>query len=196
MNPRLIPALVAVLAAAALVLTGCTGKDAVDQGAGGQFRFVSGNGTGSLIKAADRQEAANFSGDLLNGGEIKLSRYAGKVVLVNFWATWCPPCVVETPQLDSLYRQYKSKGVAFIGVDTKEYGRSPAKAFVRDNHISYPMIFDEQGKTAVALGNIPTMSLPFTVLIDRQRRVAAVYLTKVTPKDLEPALNKLVAESS
>jgi peroxiredoxin len=195
MTRRRLPILVAALLAAVLALGACTGKDAVDQTAGGQFRFVSGNGKGSLIKAADRKPAGNFTGDLLNGGKITLNQYRGKVVVINFWATWCGPCTTETPQFDSVYRSYKSKGVQFIGIDTKEASKDAPKAFVRDNDISYPIVWDEQGKTAVALGKIPARALPFTVLIDRKERVAAVYLTSLAPKDLEPVLNKLVAAS-
>jgi peroxiredoxin len=193
MTRRRLPTLVAVLLAAVLALGACAGKDAVDQTAGGQFRFVSGNGKGSLIKAGDRKPAGHFTGDLLNGGSIALKQYRGKVVVINFWATWCGPCTTETPQFDSMYRSYKSKGVQFIGIDTKEAGKDAPKAFVRDNNISYPIVWDEQGKTAVALGKIPARALPFTVLIDRKERVAAVYLTSLSPKDLEPVLNKLIA---
>lgn len=187
--------LMAALLAAVLTLGACAGRDAVDQNAGGQFRFVSGTGKGSLIKPADRKPAGNFTGDLLNGGKITLNHYRGKVVVINFWATWCGPCTTETPEFDALYRQNKAKGVQFIGIDTKEASKDAPKAFVRDNDISYPIVWDEQGKTAVALGKIPARALPFTVVIDRKQRVAAVYLTALTGKDLQPVLNKLIAAS-
>lgn len=186
----------AMLAAAVLALAACTGgKDAVDQTAGGQFRFVSGNSSGKLIVPADRKKAGEFSGDGLDGGTVSLAQNAGKVVVVNFWATWCGPCQTETPQFDAVYRQNKAKGVTFIGVDTKETSRDAARAFVKDNDITYPIMWDEQARTAVALGKIPALGLPFTVLIDKQQRVAAVYLQKLTAKDLQPVLDKLIAET-
>jgi peroxiredoxin len=195
MTLRRVRATVAVLATVALLATGCTGKDAVDQSAAGQYRFVSGSGLGTTIVAADRKTVPDFSGTLLGGGTIKLSQDAGKVVVINFWATWCGPCTTETPQFDTVYRAYKDKGVGFLGIDTKETSRDAAKAFVKDNDISYPIVWDEQAQTAVALGKIPALSLPFTVLLDKHSRVAAVYLQTLTPKDLQPVLDRLLAES-
>src|SRR5689334_19357826 len=97
----------AALAAAAVVLAGCTGTSAVDPNGGDQFRFVDAQKTGSLIPPAERKPAESFTGSLLNGGTYRSARDAGKVILINFWATWCPPCVIETPQLDTVYRQYR-----------------------------------------------------------------------------------------
>jgi peroxiredoxin len=178
---------------ALLVLAGCTGKDAVDQG-GGQYRFVSSTSLGKTYPLGERKKAGDFTGELLNGGTLSLSQLTGKVVVVNFWAAWCGPCKTETPAFDSVYRAYRAKGVSFVGVDTKDQ-RSQAQAFVKDNQISYPMIFDEPGETALALGKIPALALPFTVLIDKQGRVAAVYLERLQPADLQPVLNSLLAES-
>ncbi len=188
-------AVLAWLTPAVLVLAGCTGKNAVDQGSG-NFRFVSGTAKGSVITPADREAAANFDGDLLDGGTYHSAVTRGKVVVINFWATWCAPCVIETPQFDLVYRAYKSKGVAFVGIDTKEFGRDQPRAFVRDHHISYPIVFDEQGETAVRLGNLPAQALPFTVVIDKQGKVAAVYQVALSPKDIEPVIDNLLAEQT
>jgi thiol-disulfide isomerase/thioredoxin len=184
----------AALAAAVVVLAGCTGTSAVDQQAGGQFRFVTAQNKGSFIPAAQRKPAESFTGSLLTGGSYSSAQDAGKVTLVNFWATWCPPCVIETPQLDTVYRQYRNRGVQFVGVDTKEYLRDQARAFVKDHRISYPIVFDESGKVAAQLGKLPVQALPFSVLIDKRGRVAAVYTGRLAPADIEPVLNKLVAE--
>lgn len=196
MKRRLLPVLAPCAAlVAALVLAGCTGKDAVDQNAGGQFRYVSGTSVGKTYPPADRKKAGQISGPLFSGGTFHLAQTAGKVVVINYWATWCGPCTTETPQFDTVYRAYKGKGVDFVGIDTKDSPESHGRAFVKDNDISYPMVYDEQGETAVRLGKIPALALPFTVLIDKQGRVAAVYLKPLAPKDLEPVLNQLLAES-
>jgi thiol-disulfide isomerase/thioredoxin len=185
--------LAASLAALALVAAGCTGKNAVDQSAGGQFRYVSSSVLGKTWAPADREKVGEISAQLLDGGTFHLAQDAGKVVVINYWASWCNPCQVETPQFDSVYRAYKSKGVDFVGVDFKDE-RASAESFVRNNDISFPIVYDQQGKTALELGNLPALGLPFTVLVDKQQRVAAVYTQQLAPKDLEPVLNKLLAE--
>src|SRR5690242_4011113 len=121
-------ALLAVFAAA-LTVSACTGSDAVDQSGAGTFQFNGGNSLGQLYSQADRKPAADFKAPLLDGGQLRLSSTKGKVVVLNYWATWCPPCQTETPQFDLLYRKVKSKGVEFVGIDTKDV-RSKAKYFV------------------------------------------------------------------
>jgi len=181
------------LFAAALMLSGCAGSNAVDQTAGGAFQFNGATGLGKLIAEGQRKPAADFEGKLLDGGSMRLSQTKGKVVVLNYWASWCEPCRTESPQFDLLYRKIKSQGVDFYGIDTKDV-RGKASQFVRDNDISYPIVYDEAGETAVRLGNLPTVSLPFTVLIDRHGKVAAVYVVRLSYKDLQGALTKLLAE--
>lgn len=181
----------------ALALSGCSGgTNAVDQQANGQFRYVGATARGHLIAAADRKAAGNATAPYLSGTQtFSLHALKGQVVVLNYWATWCAPCVVETPQFDRIYRSMKSEGVQFVGVDVKETSRSPAQAFVADNDITYPIVFDEIGRTALQLGKVPMAGLPSTVVIDRAGKVAAVYLGPLAPGDLKPMLTTLVAES-
>ncbi len=195
---RVLRRLTAVLAVAVMALVaGCTGgTDAVDTNANGQFRYVGATKRGTLIDAPKRKLAGDVHADYLKGsgtGRFKLSQAKGKVVVLNYWATWCPPCVVETPALDKLYRSIKAGGVEFVGIGVKDTD-SHLSAFVRDNAISYPMLSDPNAKTALQLGRIPTFSLPSTVIIDRQGRVAAVYVGPVLDGDLQPVLSTLSAE--
>ena len=185
-------ALLALLTAA-LALAACTGKDAVDQGANSTFKFHSGTPLGQLYSVADRKKAGSFTGTLLDGGTTSLAATKGKVVVINFWAAWCGPCKTETPQFDVVYRKVKSRGVDFLGIDTKD-DKGNAQAFVRNYHISYPNIYDEEGQTALRLGDLPATALPFTVLLDKLGRVAAVYIERLTAKDLTTAVDKLLAE--
>jgi len=182
-----------VLLAAALVLAACTGSDAVDKSGASSFQYAGGTALGHLYPQADRKPAADFTASLLNGGKLRLSSTKGKVVVLNYWASWCQPCQTETPQFDLLYRKIKTKGVDFVGIDTKDE-KSKAQSFIRTNDISYPIVYDEPGETAVRLGNLPTANLPFTVLLDKQGKVAAVYVAMLSYKDLQTALDKLLAE--
>jgi len=193
--PRVLAALLAAAFVAVFAVAGCTGKDAVDQSAAGDFRFVSATPVGKFIPADERKSVGTVTGTLMSGAPYALAAAKGHVVVLNFWAAWCKPCQTETPALDSLYRQVEGQGIDFVGVDTKEVSRDAATSFITDNHISYPMLWDEPGKTALELGHVPATALPFTVVIDKQQRVAAVYLSVVAPADLHPVLTSLAAES-
>jgi peroxiredoxin len=178
-----------------LTITACSGgKDAVDQQAGGQYRFVGATSKGHTIAAADRKAVGTVTGSLLDGGNFRLADYKGKVVVINFWASWCVPCQTEMPQFDLLYRQVKTQGIQFLGIDAKDT-RSGGRSFVQANDISYPIVWDEQARTALQLGKVPSVSLPFTVIVDKQQRIAAVYLGALQPADLRPVITGLTRET-
>jgi peroxiredoxin len=182
-----------LLFAAVVALSACSGgSDAVDQSAKGDFKFTAGTQLGKLYPKDDRKPAATFTAARLDGGRFSLAETRGKVVVLNFWASWCAPCKTETPQFDLLYRQIKSKGVDFVGIDTKD-DKESAQSFVDNYKISYPMVYDEQGETALRLGNLPAAALPFTVLLDQHGKVAAVYVIRLAAKDLQSAIDKLLA---
>ncbi len=175
----------------ALVLTAslaaCTGSSTSNT-----YRFTSATKTGALMPVGQRKAAPDFTGSLLAGGHTSLKANAGKVTVVNFWASWCGPCKVETPQFALLSKQVQKQGVAFLGIDTKD-DKANAQTFVQQNGVGYPIVYDQQGRTAITLGNIPA-NLPFTVLVDRKGRVAAVYFGGLTVADLRPPIQRLVAE--
>jgi len=186
----------ALVAVVTVALVGCgVGKNAVDQTANNQFRYHGGNQKGSLIAATDRKQAGPVAGNLIGGGDYQLSQDRGKVVVLNFFASWCAPCQTETPQFDSLYRARKDAGVRFVGLDVKDPSKSGVQSWLQAKQISFPVVYDEPGKSAIQLGDVPLAGLPATVLIDKQGRVAAVYTQEVFAKDLEPALNQLVGEA-
>ena len=185
--------LLGALVAATLALTACTGKDAVDQGSTSTtFKFKSGTPIGQLYPEAKRQPAADFTGKLISGAPFDLASTRGKPVVLNFWASWCGPCQTETPQFDLLYRKIKPE-VDFVGVNTKD-DKGKAEQFIKRNDITFPSVYDEAGETAIRLGNLPTVGLPFTVLIDKHSKVAAVYIARLSYNDLHNALDKLLAE--
>jgi thiol-disulfide isomerase/thioredoxin len=179
----------AVVVLAVLTLTGCSSNTVSSN----HFTFHTATALGQTYPQAQRKLAEPVTGTLLNGAKYQLADDLGKVVVVNFWATWCPPCVVETPQLQIVYQAYQAKGVAIVGVDTDDAPEDNAQAFVADNKITFPIVYDEKSQIALQLGDLPIQGLPFTVLVDKQGKVAAVYQEPVTPKDLEPVLNSLLA---
>ncbi len=188
--------LVTALLAAVLGLSACSGgKNAVDQSSGNQFRYVQANKKGSVIQASERKQAGPVTGALLTGGSYRLSDDRGKVVVLNFFASWCPPCQLETPQFDSIYRERKSAGVQFIGMDVKDPSKSAAQSWIKDKGVTFPVVYDEAARSAIQLGDVPMAALPSTVVIDKRGRVAAVYVGAVLPADLTPALDALTEEA-
>lgn len=177
-----------LLAALFATLTGCGSSGSGSAG----YHYSGSTKFGTVIPAPQRQKVAPFTGTLLNGRTYRLADYAGKAVVVNFWGTWCGPCTTETPEFNKVYLAYRSKPVTFVGIDVKD-SMGFARSFVKDNHIAYPIVFDEKAETALRLGNVPSAAMPFTVLLDRQHRVAGVYVGPMQPKDLEPVLDQVAA---
>lgn len=180
----------------AFAVAGCsTGRDAVAQG--GSFEFVSPGGKTDLFY--DPPEARGTIGDLtgpalMENRTIHLSDFAGKVVVVNIWGSWCAPCRTETPELEKVFDDTESLGVAFLGVDVRD-DRSAAEDFVTDRKVRYPSIYDPPMRSLIALGRgYPTSVVPTTLVLDRKHRVAAVYLRALLAEDLRPVVQRIAAE--
>lgn len=187
-----------LLLAAVLVVSGCsTGTDAVATGA--DFNFVSPGGQLDITyEGDDRQKIPEMSGDSLTeeGTTIKVSQYEGKVVVLNLWGAWCPPCRVEAPQLEKVWTTYQDKGVQVLGIDLRDYDRSAPEDFVRDSGLTYPSIYDPPGRSLLPLKGYPRATVPSTIVLDKQHRVAAVYLRDLLAEDLTPVIERLLAEKS
>lgn len=109
--------------------------------------------------------------DTPGNAPLNLSEFQGRPLLVNFWATWCPPCVKEMPELDEFYRAQQSRGWTVLGLAVD--GPTPVREFLKKHPVSFPIGLAGFDGTALsaALGNAAG-GLPFTVLIDRQGRLA------------------------
>ncbi len=183
---------VAVVLAFAAVLAACTsGSDAVDVSNGGEFRFVAGTPEGDVIDEGDRASAPAFSGELLDGSDFDSADLSGDVVVINFWGSWCAPCRVETPEFQEVYDSVATDGVTFLGVNVKD-DRQLAEAFLADKGITYPSLFDPRGEVALAFRNFPANAIPSTIILDRDGRVAAVYVAVVAADELSQVLDMLV----
>lgn len=159
---------VAVLAAA--LLGGCTS----DVGASGDQGYVSGKGIITTLATADRKPPGEVAGTTLDGEQVSLADYRGKVVVVNVWGSWCSPCRAEAPLLADLAREMRGKGVVFLGINSRDPEQAGPRAFQRQYDVPYPSIYDPDGRTLLAFyGTLPPNAVPATVVIDRRGRVAA-----------------------
>ncbi|MBP2476024.1 thiol-disulfide isomerase/thioredoxin [Crossiella equi] len=181
----------------ALLLAGCaSGNDAVVQG-GGEFQFVAPGGQQRIrYEVAQRQKSPDISGDSLleEGKTIKVSDFPGKVVVLNIWGSWCAPCRDEVDDLERVYEQTKDSGVQFLGIDVRDEIRSAPADFVRDHKQTYPSIYDPPGRSLLGLRGYPRNAVPSTLVLDRQHRVAAVFLSKLSDAELLPVVQELANE--
>lgn len=139
--------------------------------------------------AEARKPAPAFSLKDSNGQTVQLSDYRGRVVLLNFWATWCGPCKSEIPWFVEFERQYKDRGFAVLGVSMDEDGWDVVKPFLAGMNVNYRVLMGDEA-VAQAYGGVE--SLPTSFIIDRQGRIAATHIGLVSrgayEKDLEALL--------
>ena len=114
--------------------------------------------------------APDFNLRNLKGNYDSLDSYHGQVVVLNFWATWCAPCRVEMPSFEKLYRRYRSEGVTVLAVALDKNAGPKIKSFVDEYGLSFPVLLDEKGEVERLY---PSMTIPFTYVIDREGRVVA-----------------------
>lgn len=119
-----------------------------------------------------RVPGEDFSLPLLGGGTRSLGDLKGRVVFLNFWATWCPPCREEAPSMEALYRRLGETGLEFLAVDIREK-QKPVEAFVRENDLTFPVVLDESGKVSGIYG---IRSVPATFIIDRDGSIIAAVI--------------------
>jgi thiol-disulfide isomerase/thioredoxin len=191
----LVSVLVTVLVTAPL--TGCAGTDSVRAGPGGaDSRYVAGNGTTEVIEPARRRPAPQITGATLDGAAYRLTDHRGKVVVINFWASWCAPCRAEAPAMQHVYQEHRSDGVEFLGVNIKD-GRENAKAFLRNVKLTYPSLYDQPGEVALGFRDtVPPNAIPSTIVVDRGGRVAARIIGPTTLSTLRQLVSRIAAEPS
>lgn len=139
--------------------------------------------------ASTLDKAANFTLKDIDGKTVKLSDFKGKIILLNFWATWCGPCKRELPDLISLYTTYKKKGVVFLGIALDEQGVSIVKPFVQKYKINYPILLGGY-EVAQAYGGVS--AIPTTFFIDVRGMIKKMLVGMQTKKAFEDELKALM----
>lgn len=137
----------------------------------------------------------NFSAPELNlttlqGQPNSLSDYKGSVVLVNLWATWCPPCREEMPTLQAFYEKYKGDGFVLLAISQGETAEQVAP-FVQEFNVTFPVWLDISSEAGIAF---KTMNLPSSYVIDREGRVRLMWIGGISKKNLEKYVPKIIKE--
>ncbi len=152
-----------------LVLSACGGgiDESNDDG------YIGGVKKITPVEPADRVAMPELSGFDLDGKEISTADFEGKVLVINLWGSWCPPCREEAPVLREVSENLADDNVQFIGILTKDKPAS-ALAFNKKAGITYPSIVDEDGSLQLAFAeSLPSQAIPTTWVIDRNGKVAA-----------------------
>ena len=187
----------------ALMLTGAlaggcaTGDDAVVVGPE-TFEFVSPDVQIEIHYAPDeRKPVASLTGPDLLDPDTTLNvqeDHAGEVVILNLWGQWCGPCRAESDDLQRLQEEFEPQGATVFGINLRDPNRQKPVDFVKDNGITFPSIWDPSNAAVAALRGFPTSVVPATIILDKQHRVAAVYLAEITDDELRETVSELLAE--
>jgi len=145
-----------------------------------------------LYPANKIAQAKDFTVSLTDESSFTLSEQLGNVILINIWATWCLPCLDETPDLVSLYETYRDDGFLILGVSIDEQEESVVQPFIERFDISYPVYIDKEEIILSKYG--PTMGIPTTYLIDRSGNLRYFAVGALTKKELEPRIKALLHE--
>lgn len=146
---------------------------------------------------AQRQAAPNFQVKDANGAVVTPAEYKGKVVLLNFWATWCGPCKAEIPWFQEFDSKLKDRGFAVLGVSMDEEGWDVVKPYIAERKITYRMVIGSE-EMSTMYGGIE--SLPTTFIIDKDGKIAAIHtglVSKATyQKEIEDLLDAKVGSNA
>ena len=191
----------AALTAAALTLSACQQSEENSKNAvatGETFEFITPGGQTEIRYAPEeRKPLQEFSGeDLMNEGEtISLSDFDDQIVVLNSWGQWCAPCRSESDDLQAIHAELQKRKVGTVlGINVKDFNPEISRDFMADNGLEYPSIYDPPFKTAAALGGVPTSVVPTTIVLDKQHRPAAVFLTEITEDMVLEVVDELEKE--
>jgi cytochrome c biogenesis protein CcmG/thiol:disulfide interchange protein DsbE len=178
------------------VLAGCAGLLAFPASRGIAQRCVGACESlfvnrATMPQVSPSQTAPDFSLKDASGADIRLSDYKGKVVLLNFWATWCPPCKAEIPWFEDFQRTYGAQGLVVIGISMDEDGWQAVRPYMHAAKIDYRVAI---GDDALAQKYGGVESLPETLLIDRDGRVGARHVGIVSKSDYEGEIVRILAK--
>jgi peroxiredoxin len=134
-------------------------------------------------------KAPEFALQDLSGKTVRLSDYAGKVVIVDFWATWCGPCRAEVPDFVRLQSKYRDKGLVILGLSLDENGEKLVRDFAKEYGVNYPMLLANP-ETARRYGGI--VGIPTTFVLDRKGQIAQKFIGQVEPRAFEATVQPLL----
>lgn len=143
----------------------------------------------SLKKESDRKKAPAFELKNAAGELVKLSDFQGKIVLIDFWATWCLPCKASMPWMNELAAKYKAEGVEILGISMDEDGWNVVKPFIEQMGVKYPIVVGNK-RVGYLYGEVD--NLPVAFFVDRNQKVAGIHLGAASKKQFETTIQALL----
>lgn len=188
-------ALLAVTGAAVAALTLSACGSGMSSGSGGS-NFVPGNNGIDTVAQGKRTVAPELSGETIDGKQLSTADYKGKILVINVWGSWCPPCRAEAKNFQTVYEDLKGQGVEFVGINTRDTSTTPAKAFEKEFGVTYPSLYDPTGKQMLRFkkGTLNPQAIPSTLIIDRAGGIAARTLQPLSEETLRSMLKPVLAE--
>jgi len=153
--------------------------------------FKENGGSTAVAAAAKAEPAPEFSVTTLDGQQLTLASLKGKVILVNFWATWCPPCRAEIPEFIEAYAELKDRGLEILGFSVDDLPEADLKAFVVKNKMNYPVALVGQD---IVSAFRPGQYIPTSIFIDRNGRLRYKHVGQLAKKDLVRIFEELEKE--
>lgn len=161
----------------------------------GDKGYITGEGVPVEVAPADRGDPVDLAGEDLDGNAVDVAQMRGEVVVVNVWASWCPPCRVEQPDLNEAAAELGDR-VRFLGINTRDSSDDGARAYVRNLEVTYPSLYSPDGAALLAFaGTLTPRSIPSTVVLDAEGRIAASVNGRVpTTQTLIALVDKVLDE--
>ncbi len=158
---------------------------------------MPGRGNVTEVAPADREDPVEVSGETVDGGDLDLADLQGQVVVVNVWWSQCGPCIKEMPMLVAAEDELPAGDSEFVGINIRDLAPENAAAFERDRGVDYPSIYDPGSATLDEFGRYRPSSMPSTVVLDREGRVAALISGAVPSRStLVTLVEDVLAEDS
>jgi thiol-disulfide isomerase/thioredoxin len=175
-----------------LTVAGCSDL----QGTEGK-EWITGEGRIIEVAPAERAAPVKASGEDLDGNALDLDDYRDRVVVLNVYASWCPPCRAEMPLVGELADSYDPTEVAFLGVNIRDASRDNAEAFIRGQDVDFPSFYDPGSEVLLRLSDeLGPYTLPSTVVLDRRGRLAVLVIGQIPGAvSMSDAIDQVLAET-
>jgi peroxiredoxin len=135
----------------------------------------------------------NFSLITLDGNQVSLSDFKGKAVFINLWASWCPPCRLEMPDIQAAYEKYQTQDLVVLGINiTNQDNLADARAFVEEFKLTFPILLDESGEVSAGLFRL--LALPTSFFIDSEGILQRIQIGAIPTKNLDTYISEILPE--